>query len=123
MSNGKYLILGFIIGGTISAATTLLTTPTSGKNVRTRVMEQGLEWKGIVDDIIQDTLRLKDQLAKTSKEGVALINELTEDMKTSVDEWKNAIEPHQDNIYEYLEQIESSIKDLEQKITAENSKG
>lgn len=118
MSNGKYIILGFVIGGTISAATTLLTTPTSGKDVRNRVMEQGLEWKNIVDDIIQDTLRLKDQLAKTSKEGVALINELTQDMKTSVDEWKNAIEPHQENIYEYLEQIESSIKELEEKITA-----
>src|SRR5690625_7345004 len=98
MSNGKYLILGFIIGGTISAATTLLTTPTSGKNDRTSVMEQDLEWKGIVDDIIQDTLRLKDQLAKTSKEGVVLMNDLTEDIKTSVDEWKSDMKVHNTNI-------------------------
>src|SRR5690625_3554365 len=123
MSMGRNFLIGFFVGGTISAAATLLTTPSSGATIRNRVKEQGLEWKQIADDIIRETMKLKDQLAKTSKEGVALISELTADMKTSVDEWKNAIEPHQDNIYEYLEQIESSIKDLEQKITAENSKG
>src|SRR5690625_2521572 len=113
MSNGKYLAIGFLVGGTISAAVTLLTTPTSGENIRHRVKEQGLEWKNIVDDIIKDTIRLKDQLAKTSKEGKALINELTQDMRTSVDEWKETIEPHQSNIHENLEHIKSSIKNLE----------
>jgi len=116
MSKGKSIAIGFIVGGTISAATALLTAPSSGRELRRQIKEQSLEWKRIVDDIIQDGLRLKDQIAKTSKEGVALINELTSEMKTSVEEWKNAIEPHQENIYEYLEQIESSIKDLENKI-------
>ncbi len=122
MVSTKNILLGFVVGGTISAAATLLTTPSSGENIRNRVKEQGLEWKNIADDIIRETIRLKDQLAKTSKEGVALISELTEDMKTSVDEWKHTIEPHQENIYEYLEQIESSIKDLEQKITDSKQK-
>jgi gas vesicle protein len=121
MINGKSLVIGFIVGGTISAATTLLTTPTSGRKLRTRVKEQGMEWKRIVDDIIQDGIQLKDQIAKTSKEGVALINELTQEMKTSVDEWKRTIEPHQENIYEYLEEIEASIKVLEEKMNAGQS--
>jgi|SRR5699024_1377352 len=116
MSKGKSILLGFIVGGTISAATALLTAPSSGRELRYRVKQQSIEWKKIVDDMIQDGLRLKDQIAKTSKEGVALINELTQEMKVSVEEWKNAIEPHQDNIHEYLEQIEASIKDLEEKI-------
>ena len=37
-------------------------------------------------------------------------------MKKSVEEWKVAVEPHQDNIHEYLEQIELSLKDLEEKV-------
>lgn len=118
MSKGKSIALGFIVGGTISAAAALLTTPTSGRELRYQIKQQSIEWKRIVDDIIEDGLRLKDQIAKTSKEGVALINELTEEMKTSVEEWKSAIEPHQENIYEYLEQIEASIKELEDKIQA-----
>jgi len=121
MAKGKSILFGFIVGGAISATTVLLTTPSSGRELRYRVKQQSIEWKKIVDDIIQDGLRLKDQIAKTSKEGVALINDLTQEMKTSVEEWKNAIEPHQENIHEYLEQIEASIKDLEEKINEKKS--
>ena len=119
MSNGKSIITGFIVGGVVSAATALLVTPTSGRELRQQIKEQSLEWKSTVDDIIQDGLRLKDQIAKTSKEGVALINELTEEMKSSVEEWKEAVEPHQENIYQYLEEIETSIKELEEKMNDE----
>ena len=116
MSKTRSLLLGFIIGGTVSAAVTLLATPSSGRDLRHKIAQQSLEWKRIVDDIIQEGLHLKDQIARTSKEGVALINELTTEMKSSVEEWKNAIEPHQESIHEYLEQLEASIKDLETKI-------
>src|SRR5699024_5352608 len=102
MLNGKSIVAGFIIGGTISAATALLTAPTSGRALRNQVRSQGMEWKQIIEDIIKDGWKLKDQIAQTSKEGAALINELTEEMKTSVDEWKNTVEPHQNNIHQYL---------------------
>ena len=120
MSKSKSVLLGLLIGGTVSATVTLLATPSSGKDVRDKIAPQGSEWKRIVDDIIKEGLYLKDQIAKTSNEGVALINELTTEMKQSVEEWKTAIEPHQENIHDYLEQIESSIKDLETKIQSQN---
>lgn len=121
MSKGKSLLLGFIIGGTVSAAAALLTTPTSGRELREKVKEQSVEWSKIVNDMIRDGIRLKNLIAKTSKEGVALINELTNEMKTSVEEWKNAIEPHQESIHQYLEEIEASIKDLEEKMKNQRS--
>ncbi|HLR65299.1 MAG TPA: YtxH domain-containing protein [Pseudogracilibacillus sp.] len=121
MSKAKYIVTGFVVGGVVSAAITLLTTPTSGEQLRTRVREQGTDWMNTVEDILKDAAKIKEQFAKTSKEGIALINELTEDMKSSVDEWKNSVEPHQSNIHEYLEQIESTLKDLEQKITDSNT--
>ena len=43
-------------------------------------------------------------------------------MKTSIEEWKIAIEPNQDNIHDYLEQIETSIKNLEEKLTEQDTK-
>src|SRR5699024_5603537 len=154
MLNGKSIVAGFIIGGTISAATALLTAPTSGRALRNQVRSQGMEWKQIIEDIIKDgwklknkiektskkdeqqinkltkkikknnnkdRMKIKDQIAQTSKEGAALINELTEEMKTSVDEWKNTVEPHQNNIHQYLEEIEASIKDLEEKMNSQNN--
>jgi len=120
MSKSKSILLGLLIGGTVSASVTLLATPSSGRDVRKKIANQGSEWIRIADDIIKEGLYLKDQIAKTSKEGAALINELTTEMKESVEEWKTAVEPHQENIHDYLEQIEASIKDLEAKIQSQN---
>lgn len=119
MSRSKSFTIGFFLAGTVSAATALLLTPASGKDLRNKVVDQGAELKKIAEDLIQDALKLKDQIAKTSKEGAVLISELTEEMKTSIEDWKEAVEPHQDNIYDYLEQIESSIKELEDKLQQE----
>ena len=116
MSRGKSLLLGLIVGGAAGAVTTLLSTPSSGRELRENVKLQSLEWKDMADNLLQDALRLKDQISKTSKEGVSLINDLTQEMKKSVDEWKVAVSPHQENIHEYLEQIQKSLKDLEEKV-------
>src|SRR5699024_1548129 len=104
-----------------SAATALLTAPTSGRALRNQVRSQGMEWKQIIEDIIKDGWKLKDQIAQTSKEGAALINELTEEMKTSVDEWKNTVEPHQNNIHQYLAAIEASNTVREEQMPSYNS--
>lgn len=117
MSKGKYIVIGFFVGGTISAAAALLTTPTSGREVRVKVKEQGTEILGLVEDLVEDGMRLKDQIAKTSKEGITVITELTEDIKNAVEDWKESINPNQDNIEKYLEQIEASIKELEEKVS------
>lgn len=119
MVKGKSLLLGFVVGGVISAGTTLLSTPKSGKELRLRVKSQGLEWTNMVQNIKYDGLRLKDQIVETSKEGAAMMIHLTKEMKESINEWKGAVEPHQKNIHKYLEQIETSLKDLEKKVKTE----
>lgn len=119
MISKKSLLLGVMVGGAISTAATLLSTPSSGRDLRNQAKYQGVEWKGMLENLKQDGLRLKNQITETSKEGAELVKELTQEMKSSVTEWKLAVEPHQENIYEYLDQIESSLKDLEEKINKE----
>lgn len=116
MSRGKSLLLGMLVGGTVSAAVTLLSAPSSGRELRSQIKEQSKDWKETIEALIQDGVKLKNQIAKTSKEGISLVNELTQEMKKSVEEWKSAVEPHQENIHEYLEQIQLSLKDLEEKV-------
>lgn len=116
MANAKSLVLGVLVGSAAGAMATLLSTPSSGRDIRFRVKQQGFEWKELVDSVKLDGLRLKKQIAETSKEGAALMNSLTKEMKKSVDEWKHAVAPHQENIHEYLEQIETSLRDLEEKV-------
>ena len=40
MANTKSLILGILVGGTVSVAATLLSTPESGRDMRGRVKTQ-----------------------------------------------------------------------------------
>jgi len=116
MSRGKSLALGIVVGGAVSVAATLLSTPESGRAMRGRVKDQSLELKNLLYDLKENGLQLKDQLRKTSRDGALLVKDLTDEMKKSVEEWKETVEPHQENIYQYLEQIESSLKDLEEKV-------
>ncbi|WP_067729806.1 YtxH domain-containing protein [Oceanobacillus damuensis] len=116
MSRGKSLVLGLLVGSTVGAAVTLLSTPESGNQMRVRMRDQGMELGNLLLTLKEDGLRLKDQLKKTSKEGAVLIKELTEEIKNSVEDWKGTVEPHQENIYQSLEQIETSIRELENKL-------
>ncbi|MDY0407818.1 YtxH domain-containing protein [Virgibacillus soli] len=116
MARSKSLLLGFVVGGVVTATTTLLSTPASGKDMRLRMKQQSLEWKELFENLMRDSFKLKDQLTKTSKEGSSLIKNLTKEMKVSITEWKASVQPHQENIKHYLEEIESSLKDLEDKI-------
>jgi gas vesicle protein len=119
MSKGKSLMLGFLVGGTVTVAATLLTTPASGKDLRNRVKDQGVEWRVLVNKLKDDSLRLKEQLFKTSQEGSILVKDLTQEMKKTVMDWKETVEPHQENIHNYLTQIETSLKDLEEKVKSQ----
>lgn len=116
MSKGKSLLLGFVVGGTVTVAATLLTTPASGKDMRNRVKTQGMEWGELLNSLKENSARLKDQLFKTSQEGSILIRDLTQEMKKTVLDWKETVEPHQENIHNYLGQIETSLKELEEKV-------
>jgi gas vesicle protein len=105
----KSLIFGLLAGSAIGASAALLSTPESGQDVRNRMKNQLVDMKVRIN-------QLKNQLRFTSKEGIVIVKELTEEMKKSVEEWKETIEPHQDGIYNYLEQIEASLRDLENKV-------
>lgn len=118
MASGKSFLLGIMVGGVVGATATLLSTPTSGRELRSKVVNQTTEWKDLLDSLKIDGFRLKNQIAATSKEGVSLIKDLTKEMKSSVVEWKQSVEPHQKNIHQYLEQIESGLKELEEKVNA-----
>src|SRR5690625_7723708 len=58
-----------VIGGTVSAIATLLSAPSSGRELRENIKDQSIEWKEMLINLKDDGLRLKKQLEETSKEG------------------------------------------------------
>lgn len=115
MINSKSLLLGILAGGVISAAVTLLSTPKSGREIRADVKQRSEDIIQTMNRLRAEGIDLKEQLTKTSKEGAALIKELSSDMKSSIESWRQTVEPHQKNIQKYLTQIEASLKELEEK--------
>ncbi|MGM8214741.1 YtxH domain-containing protein [Bacillaceae bacterium W0354] len=120
MANGKSLFLGVLFGSVIGASISLLTAPSSGEELRAKVKHQSDRLRDLVQEIRENGLDLKNQLSKTSKEGVALLKDLSQDIKVSIQSWKETIEPHQENLQEHLRQIEESLKELEDKMKASN---
>lgn len=115
MINSKSLLLGILAGGVVGAAATLLSTPKSGREVRADVKQRSEDVMQTMNRLRVEGMDLKEQITKTSKEGVALIKDLSNDMKNSIESWKQTVEPHQKNIQKYLTQIETSLKELEEK--------
>jgi len=118
IASGKSLLLGALFGTIVGASVTLLTTPTSGEELRNKIKEQSERLRDLMQEIRENGLDLKNQLSRTSKEGIALLKDLSQDIKLSVESWKETIGPHQDNIQEHLKQIEESLKELEDKMKA-----
>ncbi|GEL78388.1 YtxH domain-containing protein [Tenuibacillus multivorans] len=116
MANGKSLMLGVLFGSVVGASVSLLTTPSSGEELRSKVKDQSTRLRDLAQQIREDGLDLKNQLFKTSKEGAALLKDISQDIQTSIESWKETIEPHQENLQEHLQQIEESIKELEDKM-------
>ncbi len=116
MASGKSLALGVLFGSVVGASVSLLTTPSSGEELRTKVKDQSDRLRDIAQQIREDGLDLKNQLTQTSKEGAALLKDLSQDIKVSIESWKETIEPHQESLQEHLKQIEDSIKELEDKL-------
>ncbi|WP_090796677.1 YtxH domain-containing protein [Pelagirhabdus alkalitolerans] len=114
MANGKSLLLGVLTGGVVSAAATLLVTPKSGQETREDIKQHVEESKAALERVKLNGKALSEQIANTSKEGAALIKELSVEIKDSIDSWKTTIEPHQKNIQLYLTQIEERLKELEE---------
>ncbi|UOQ46805.1 YtxH domain-containing protein [Gracilibacillus caseinilyticus] len=120
MINSKSLLIGILAGGIVSAAATLLTTPKAGRDLRTDVKLKSDNAVRYVNQLRTDGVDLKEQITKTSKEGAALIKDLSADVKESIESWKKTVEPHQKNIQKYLTQIEESLKELEEKTNTQS---
>ncbi|MEQ6377234.1 YtxH domain-containing protein [Bacillaceae bacterium S4-13-58] len=119
MSKGKSLLAGFLIGGAVSAATVLLTAPSSGRELRAKAKNQTEYYRNKLDVLLEEGVQIKDQVLKTSKEGVVLLKDLSSDVRSSIEGWKSTIEPHQRNIEKHLKEIEESLKELEKQTKSE----
>ncbi|MDQ0214756.1 gas vesicle protein [Oikeobacillus pervagus] len=109
----KSLTYGFLIGGAISAVTTLLITPSSGKDIQLKFKTKKQHLKESSNQLKGEVLQLKQSVVSLAKEGKSAFNQLSTDLKSSIELWQKNIEPNKDAIQNELEEIKKSIDQLE----------
>ncbi|OZM58152.1 hypothetical protein CIB95_00820 [Lottiidibacillus patelloidae] len=105
MGKGKSLFVGFLVGSVVAAATTLLTTPKSGNEMR----------KELIDKINYLKKEGKN-ISSLSKESVDTLKEVATDVMNVIDNWKEDIEPHKQKILDEIKDIQRAIDAMENKV-------
>ncbi|CAG9622537.1 YtxH domain-containing protein [Sutcliffiella rhizosphaerae] len=114
--NGKSFIWGVLIGGTIAGLSTLLTTPTSGAETRAKVKNAKQNIQLTLEELKKEALIVKEQVTQAIEEGKATVGNMSNEVKVSVDLWKNSIKPHQESIQQSIAVLEKELENLERKV-------
>ncbi|MFV8826905.1 YtxH domain-containing protein [Alkalihalobacterium sp. APHAB7] len=103
----KSLIYGVIAGSAVASLTTLLVTPKSGKEVQASLTNSVNLIKRNLNETKEQTLSLKDQFSETAKISKEAIEVVSQDVKVSIDDWKQEVEPA-------IKQLQKEIDELQE---------
>ncbi|KMJ57924.1 hypothetical protein AB685_13900 [Bacillus sp. LL01] len=120
--NGKSFIYGILLGGTIAGISTLLTTPTSGATRRAQVKSAARNIQSTLNELKQEAIQVKDQVAQALEEGKATVGNIAEEIQVSVDLWQNSIKPHQESIQQNIANLEKELENLEKEMAKNTTK-
>ncbi|MFC0272061.1 YtxH domain-containing protein [Metabacillus herbersteinensis] len=114
MSNNKSLMYGLLVGGLVGSMATLLSAPSSGRDLRGQIRFNRQRLEETVNQLKSEGVSLKDQVVQTAKESAGVIKEVSADLQNSIKQWQMEIEPHKNDLQKEIEEIELKIKQLEQ---------
>ncbi|MGX7388245.1 YtxH domain-containing protein [Carnobacterium divergens] len=104
----KGLLFGSIIGG----VSTLLTNPRSGKENRDLALSYIDDTTLLVEDVSNSIHSLKGAITELSTEGLSLLNEFTEEMTDSVEEFTIQNEPRMRRIEEKATKLTADLEEF-----------
>jgi gas vesicle protein len=113
----KSLLTGFITGTVVAGAAVLLSSPTSGKELRNRTKTSRLEMNEIAKEIKTRVMNMKEDVIVPSKISKETITAFSQDVKNLLDNWKKEIEPNKEELTKNMKEIEAKVQELEE-ITA-----
>jgi gas vesicle protein len=112
----KSLFYGVVAGSIIGSVSILLTTPSSGKEIRTELKNTKDEWSLMLNELKSNLRKLINSIQFLSKEGKDAAKELTTDLKSSIEQWKQSTEPNNNNLQNEITNIQKTIEELEEKL-------
>lgn len=114
MSKNKAMFCGLLIGGLVGGITTLLVAPSSGRDLRGQLQLNREQLEETLHKLKSESMSLKNQLVLTAKEGKEIVKDVSTDLKRSISQFQQDIEPHKNHLQKEIEEVERKIKQLEQ---------
>ncbi|WP_449539302.1 YtxH domain-containing protein [Ferdinandcohnia sp. Marseille-Q9671] len=119
MTPTKSLLCGVIVGSIFGGISVLLSTPTSGKEIRKKVKDNQIQITSSLSEVIKEGKKLKEQVALSTKQAANTITEVSGELKSSINLWKKEIEENQKSIQKELLEIENALENLEKKVISQ----
>ncbi|MBC1232212.1 YtxH domain-containing protein [Listeria booriae] len=111
--NAKSIIIGALIGGIASAATAIILAPKSGRELRQDIAAKSGEAGVILKELAYNATDLLQSVQVLSTEGTTLLKDLSTDIKESVANWNEEMEPEKARLKEEIKDMQKTISDLE----------
>ncbi|MFI8576515.1 YtxH domain-containing protein [Rossellomorea aquimaris] len=119
--NKKSLAYGLLIGGVVGGVASLLTSPSSGKDIRAQIKDKKDDWTGVIEEMKVNIGELKDSIGTLSQEGKETVMQLSKDLQASFKQWQASTEPNNRRLQEEIQSIQRTIEDLEKSINSANT--
>ncbi|MCA1059611.1 YtxH domain-containing protein [Rossellomorea aquimaris] len=119
--NKKSLAYGLLIGGVVGGVASLLTSPSSGKEIRAQIKDKKDDWTSVVEEMKGHIGELKESIGTLSQEGKETVLQLSKDLQASFKQWQASTEPNNQRLQEEIQSIQRTIEELEKSINSANT--
>jgi gas vesicle protein len=116
----KSLTYGLIIGGVIGSISSLLSTPSSGRELRSQIKSKKEDWSQVFEEMKVHLGELKDSINTLSQEGKDTVQQISKDLQASVKQWQASTEPNNQKLQQEIQLIQSKIEELESSLNNNN---
>ena len=120
--NAKSIVIGFISGFAVAGVGVLLSTPASGKEIRTNLKESKDEAVLLLKDVQRAIIELKNECVSAANISKTQVNLFIKDVKELIHEWNEDTKPHTEAIQVHINDVETAINELEAAISSTPAK-
>ncbi|MCR8849610.1 YtxH domain-containing protein [Rossellomorea sp. SC111] len=117
----KSLAYGLLIGGVVGGVASLLTSPSSGKEIRAQIKDKKDDWTAVIEEMKGHIGELKESIGTLSQEGKETVLQLSKDLQASFKQWQASTEPNNQRLQEEIQSIQRTIEELEKSINSANT--
>ncbi|KSU62127.1 hypothetical protein AS034_08305 [[Bacillus] enclensis] len=116
----KSLTYGLIIGGVVGSVVSLLSTPSSGRELRSQIKSKKEDWSEVFEEMKVHLGDLKDSISSLSQEGKETVQQISKDLQASVKQWQASTEPNNQKLQQEIQLIQTKIEELENSLNNTN---